>query len=402
MAPQYLDLESLILRESQHFDFPYCPDSSGEFMTDQDLILLENCRAFVGSPDAEFDVVTRIDSSGQWYGCVLKSEGGRRTLILENKATKPERALELLHEASARVVDQYVTCHGYDLPPSATSTSKTPTGMRGGLVKPDVIACGSSDSEAFASDSDESVFPTRRSAHRRGHRSGREAAEATNMRPDRTEAHSASDSDEPSYRRTSPWGVNLPQRPAATQTHNPPQTWNNPMPAPVPVPSHIPGSRRAPSMIPPLPRNVSIAPHAMGSKMYPALLNINWPGNGKKNMLVQVAPALHCLQSIATNEANMRPLSFASPSAPPYYGLPGGRGNATYRATVRRVTLGEDETYEMSAFGNDLTALFRSTPIIPKFEIEVITVPVPPGFPVIPPPRPTSAASSASSRDIAD
>ncbi|KAM0562572.1 hypothetical protein ACHAPJ_002262 [Fusarium lateritium] len=397
MAPQYLDLESLILREFNILAFLTLP-------TPQDSILVENCRAFVGSPDAEFDVVTRIDSSGQWYGCVLKSEGGRRTLILENKATKPERALELLHEASARVVDQYVTCHGYDLPPSATSTSKTPTGMRGGLVKPDVIACGSSDSEAFASDSDESVFPARRSAHRRGHRSGREAAEATNMRPDRTEAHSASDTDEASHRRTPPWGVNLPQRPAAMQTHNPPQAWNNPMPAPapVPVPSHIPGSRPVPSMIPPLARNVSLPPHAMGSKMYPALLNINWPGNGKKNMLVQVAPALHCLQSIATNEANMRPLSFASPSAPPYYGLPGGRGNTTYRATVRRVTLGEDETYEMSAFGNDLTALFRSTSSIPKFEIEIITVPVPHGFPVMPPPRPTSAASSASSRDIAD
>ncbi|KAF4969681.1 hypothetical protein FSARC_3127 [Fusarium sarcochroum] len=381
MAPQYLDLESLIL---------------------------QNCRAFIGSPDTDFDVATRIDPSGQWYAFVLKSEGGKRTLILENKASKPERALELLHEASARVVDQYVTCHGYDLPPSATSTSKTPTGMRGGLVKPDVIACGSSDSEAFVSDSDESVFPARRSAHRRGHWSGRGAAEATNMRPDRTEAHSASDSDEPSHRRTPPWGVNLPQRPAAIQAHNPPQAWNNPMPAqapapaPAPVPAHIPGIRPPGSMIPPLARNVPIPPHGMGIKMYPALLNINWPGNGKKNMLVQVAPALHCLQSIATNEANMRPLSFANPSAPPYYGIPGGRGNTTYRATVRRVTLGEDETYEMSAFGNDLTALFRSTSSIPKFEIEIITAPAHPVFPVMPPPRPTSAASSTSSRDIAD
>ncbi|KAF5020786.1 hypothetical protein F66182_7182 [Fusarium sp. NRRL 66182] len=378
MAPQYLDWESLIL-------------------PNQRPTRLENCRAFVGSRDAKFEVVTRLDTSDHWYAFILKSEGKRRTKILESQASRPERALEMLHEASARVVDQYVTCHGYELPPR--TTSKSPTGMRGGLVKPEVIACGSSDSEAFASDSDESVFPARPSAHRRGQRSGRGAAEATAVRPGWAEAQAASDSDETSGRRVpATLGFTLPQRPVVTQTHKPPpHPWNHPMPVPAPV--SMPGVRPAPSVAPPPIRSIPTHSQATGSKTYAALLNIDWPGNGKKNMLVQVTPEVRCLQQIATNEANLRPLGFANSSGPPYCRLPGSGG--MNRATVRRVTLGEDETYEMTAFGNDLTALFRSTCTIPKFEIEITTANVNP-FPMMPPPRPASAASSASSAGIAD
>ncbi|KAF4457631.1 hypothetical protein F53441_449 [Fusarium austroafricanum] len=382
MAPNYLDLESLIL---------------------------QNCRAFVGSSEADFDVLTRIDPSDQWHAFVLKTDGGKRTKILENKASRPERALELLHEASARMVDQYVTCHGYDLPPGATS--KPSTGMRGGLVKPDVIACGSSDSEAFASDSDDSVLPPRRS-QRRSHRSGRGASEPTNTRTDRVQVHSGSDSDEPtSRRRTPPWGMSLP-RPAGMPTRSISPTpqwgqWGHPMPAPgpvpAPVPAPIPGVR--PSMVPPPPsRAIAIPTHTMGGKTYPARLNINWPGNGKRNMLVNVSPTVSCLQSVAANEANMRPSGFTAASSPPYLSIPGRpySGNAPLRAIVRRVTLGEDDTYEMTAFGNDLTALFRSTSSIPKFEIELIATNIIPAFPPMPPPRPASVASSRSSVDIAD
>ncbi|KAH7182787.1 uncharacterized protein B0J16DRAFT_153557 [Fusarium flagelliforme] len=371
MAPHHLDLESLIL---------------------------QNCRAFVGSSDAEFDVLTRIDPSEQWYAFVLKTEGGKRTKILENKAPRPERAVELLHEASARMVDQYVTCHGYDLPPG--TTSKTKTGMRGGLVKPDVIACGSSDSEAFVSDSDDSVLPPRR-AHRRGRRSGREAGEATSSRLDRTETQCASDSDETPQRRSTPWGMTIPQRPIVhTQNHT--QAWGHPMPplGPAPMPAPIPSSRPVQGIVPPPPgRYVSTLPHPAAGKTYPARLNINWPGNGKRNMLVNASPTLQCLQQVAVNEAVMRPLTFFNPSCHP---LSGGRGNniiPPFRAVVRRVTLGEDDTYEMTAFGNDLSALFRSASSIPKFEIELITA-NPSTFPPMPPPRPASAASSRSS--IAD
>ncbi|KAF5661681.1 hypothetical protein FHETE_8329 [Fusarium heterosporum] len=387
MAPLHLDLESLTL---------------------------QNCRAFVGGRDAEFDVLTRIDASGQWYAFVLKTEDGKRTKVLEDNASKPDRALELLHEASARVVDQYVTCHGYDLPPS--TTPRASTGMRGGLVKPDVIACGSSDSEAFASDSDDSVLPPRRS-HRRGHRSSRGASEAASTRLERGEAHSASDSDEPTRRRT-PWGMNFHQRPAGMHIHNPPQAWGHPMqaPAPVPVPvmaptslpAPVPGVRSVPSMVPPPPgtRNIPIPPPAVG-KTYSARLSINWPGNGKRNMLVNVTPTLHCLQTLAINEASLRPMTFSNPSGVPYHAHAlsnrGNNGNANLRATVRRVTLGEDDTYEMAAFGNDLQALFRSTSSIPKFDIEVTTANmVPVSFPPMPPPRPVSAASSSSSGEIAD
>lgn len=372
MAPHHLDLESLIL---------------------------QNCRAFVGSSDAEFDVLTRIDPSEQWYAFVLKTEGGKRTKILENKASRPERAIELLHEASARMVDQYVTCHGYDLPPS-TTTSKTATGIRGGgVVKPDVIACGSSDSEAFASDSDDSVLPPRRS-HRRGHRSGRGAGEATNIRLDRTETQSASDSDEATHRPTPTWGMNVAQRPAMhTQNHT--QAWGHPMSLGLaPMPPSIPNGRPVPGIIPPPPRNIPIPPHLVAGKTYAARLNINWPGNGKRNMLVNVSPTVQCLQQVAVNEAVMRPLTSSTPPCHPFSVGRGNNGIPPVRATVRRVTLGEDDTYEMTAFGNDLTALFRSTSSIPKFEIELITANVVSTFPPMPPPRPASAASSRSS--IAD
>ena len=338
-------------------------------------------------------MLTRIDPSEQWYAFVLKTEGGKRTKILENKAPRPERAVELLHEASARMVDQYVTCHGYDLPPGTASETKT--GMRGGLVKPDVIACGSSDSEAFVSDSDDSVLPPRR-AHRRGRRSGREAGEAT-----RTETQCASDSDETSQPRSTPWGMGIPQRPTVhTQNHT--QAWGHPMPplGPVPMPAPIPSSRPVQGIVPPPPgRYASALPHPVGGKTYPARLNINWPGNGKRNMLVNVSPTLQCLQQVAVNEAVMRPLAFFNSSCHP---LSGSRGNniiPPFRAVVRRVTLGEDDTYEMTAFGNDLSALFRSVSSIPKFEIELITA-NPSTFPPMPPPRPASAASSRSS--IAD
>lgn len=295
------------------------------------------------------------------------------------------------------MVDQYVTFHGYDLPPS--TTSKTASGLRGDSVKPDVIACGSSDSEAFASDSDDSVLPPRRS-HRRGHRSGRGAGETASTRIDRTEILSASDSDEPTHRRTPPWGMSVPQRPGM-HTQNHAQAWGHPPPplGSAPIPTSIPGGRIVPGNVPPPPpgRSIAIPPHPPVGKTYPARLAINWPGNGKRNMLVNVSPTRLCLQQVAVTEAVTRPLTF---SATAYHPVPGGRGNngtPPSSASVRRVTLGEDDTYEMTTFGNDLTALFRSTSSIPKFEIELITFS---NFPPMPPPRPASAASSHSS--IAD
>ncbi|KAF4336717.1 hypothetical protein FBEOM_9417 [Fusarium beomiforme] len=370
MAPHHLDLESLIL---------------------------QNCRAFLGNSEAEFDVLTRIDQSDQWYALVLKTEGGKRTKVLENKASRPERALEMLHETSARVVDQHVACHGYDLPPGATS--KNSSGILGGSVKPEVIACGSSDSEAFASDSDDSVLPLRRS-HRRSYRNGRGTDEATNARQDRVDANSGSESDEPSSHRTHPWGMPLP-RPAGIPSHNPPpppQAWGHSMPAPAPAP--IPGIRPGPSMVPPPPgRNIPIPP--MTGKSYPARLNITWPGNGKRNMLVNVSPTVHYLQQVAVTEANARPGGFANSSSAPYL-CRSSNGNVSLRAIVRRVTLGEDDTYEITAVGNDLSALFRSTSSIPKFEIEIVNANIVPVFPPMPPHRPASAASSRSSVDIAD
>jgi hypothetical protein len=143
----------------------------------------------------------------------------------------------------------------------------------------------------------------------------------------------------------------------------------------------------------------------MVGKSYPARLNITWPGNGKRNMLVNVSPTVHYLQQVAVNEANMRPTGFVNSSSAPYLPLPNrsSNGHALLRAMVRRVTLDEDDTYEIAAFGNDLSALFRSTSSIPKFEIEIINANIVPIFPPMPPPpRPASVASSRSSVEIAD
>jgi hypothetical protein len=151
-------------------------------------------------------------------------------------------------------------------------------------------------------------------------------------------------------------------------------------------------------MVPPPPgRKIPIPPHPAAGKTYAARLNINWPGNGKRNMLVNVSPTLQCLQQVAVNEAVMRPLTFSTPPCHPFSGGRGNNGIPPVRATVRRVTLGEDDMYEMTAFGNDLTALFRSTSSIPKFEIELITANVASNFPPMLPPRPASATSSRSS-----
>ncbi|EXA38848.1 hypothetical protein FOVG_10629 [Fusarium oxysporum f. sp. pisi HDV247] len=398
---------TLLRRACQDPALPPQSDMAPHLMDSKGFIL-QNCRVSAESSDADFEVLTRIDLSRQWHAFVLKTEGGKRTKYLEEKAPRPERALELLHEASARLVDQYVTCHGYDLPPGATKSS---SGMRGGSVKPDVIACSSSDSEAFASDSDDSALPPRRS-HRRSHRSGRAAGEAANTRPDRAEADSGSDSDGPTSRRAPFWGGS-PPRPAGMPSHGhppPPQPWGYSMPiqaqasAPAPAPAPIPGIRPGPSMVPPPPgRSISIPP--MVGKSYPARLNITWPGNGKRNMLVNVSPTVHYLQQVAVNEANMRPTGFVNSSSAPYLPLPNrsSNGHALLRAMVRRVTLNEDDTYEIAAFGNDLSALFRSTSSIPKFEIEIINAHIVPIFPPMPPPpRPASVASSRSSVEIAD
>ncbi|KAK2672164.1 hypothetical protein RAB80_012243 [Fusarium oxysporum f. sp. vasinfectum] len=331
--------------------------------------ILQNCRVSAESSDADFEVLTRIDLSRQWHAFVLKTEGGKRTKYLEEKAPRPERALELLHEASARLVDQYVTCHGYDLPPGATKSSSVKPLPRTLTIL--------------------HFLPV--APHRRSHRSGRAAGEAANTRPDRAEADSGSDSDGPTSRRAPFWGGS-PPRPAGMPSHGhprPPQPW---------------GIRPGPSMVPPPPgRSISIPP--MVGKSYPARLNITWPGNGKRNMLVNVSPTVHYLQQVAVNEANMRPTGFVNSSSAPYLPLPNrsSNGHALLRAMVRRVTLDEDDTYEIAAFGNDLSALFRSTSSIPKFEIEIINANIVPIFPPMPPPpRPASVASSRSSVEIAD
>ncbi|KAM5345456.1 hypothetical protein ACJ41O_011318 [Fusarium nematophilum] len=353
-------------------------------------------------PEAEFDVITRLDQSGQWHASVLKTEGGKRTRISSGTASDPVRAMEILHENSARIVDQFVACHGYDLPPSTGTgvgaNMKPRTGLRGGDARPGVIAlCGSSDSEASASDSDDSVDSTVRRIARRGHRSGgggRMTAEAVNVRRPRSDAVDV-DVVESVERRPSTWGHALPQRPVVS--HNPPPGWNPPPQGP--VPAARPQAAAATVVPPPPGRPVPVPPP--GQRAHAALLNINWAGNGKKNMLVQTVPTVQFLQQIAISEAQMRPLSFATNETQSPY-PPAIRSNTNYRATVRRVTLGDD-TYEMTAFGNDLSALFRSTSAIPKFDIDITTTSIYPVFhPVVPPPRPVSAASSTSSRDIAD
>ncbi|KAL2680847.1 hypothetical protein Neosp_008450 [[Neocosmospora] mangrovei] len=293
---------------------------------DYQSLVLANCRSFHGSPDADYELSSRLDTSNQWHLFVLKTEKGKRTKILSGTANHPSRAMEILLENSARLVDQHVTCHGYDLAPT-TITTKPRAGLRGGEVRPEVIAlCGSSDTEDSGSGSEsemsEDEQPPPRMVHRRSHR-----PEAVKTRRSRIDASVVSDARTGPHPAWGPMPLPLPQRPAVVQ--NPPPGWGGPVPA---------------------PRSSSSTPRAL------------------------------------------------TPTLPPM------RGNTNYRATVRRVTLG-DETYDMTSFGNDLGALFRNggaSSTMPKFEIDINVA----GnfFPVMPPPppRPASVASSASNSDIAD
>lgn len=319
--------------------------------------------------------------------------------------------MEILHENSARLVDQHVTCHGYDLAP--TTTTKPRAGLRGGEVRPEVIAlCGSSDTEDSGSGSEsemsEDEQPPPRMVRRRSHR-----AEAVKTRRSRIDASVVSDVRTGPHPAWGPMPLPLPQSSAVVQ--NPPAGWGGPVPAPVhipttaPVPAPVPtpaSAARPPPppvsvMPPPPPRTMPIP--LPGQKTHAALLVLHLIGTGKKNMVAQVVPTAQFLQQTATGEATLRPMSFINASSPNPYPAP-MRGNTNYRATVRRVTLG-DETYDMTLFGNDLGALFRNggaSSTMPKFEIDINVA----GnfFPVMPPPppRPASVASSASNSDIAD
>ncbi|KAJ4202893.1 hypothetical protein NW767_005650, partial [Fusarium falciforme] len=200
---------------------------------DYQSLVLANCRSFHGSPDADYELASRLDTSNQWHLFVLKTEKGKRTKILSGTATHPSRAMEILHENSARLVDQHVSCHGYDLAP--TTTTKPRAGLRGGEVRPEVIAlCGSSDTEDSGSGSDsdlsEDEQPPPRMAHRRSHR-----AEAVKTRRSRLDASVASDVRTGPHPAWGPMPLPLPQRPAVVQ--NPPPGWNNPVPAPIHLPA---------------------------------------------------------------------------------------------------------------------------------------------------------------------
>lgn len=349
---------------------------------------------------------------------VLKTEKGKRTKMLSGTATNLLRAMEILHENSARLVDQHVSCHGYDLVPTTTTTTTTAkprAGLRGGEARPHVIAlCGSSDTEdsasASGSDSDQSEDeqPPPRMAHRRSHR-----AEAVKTRRPRVDASVASDVRTGPHHAWGPLPLPLPQRPAAVQ--NAPPGWGGIVSAPAPAPVPAPVPAPAPAARPPPPPPVAMMPSPSrtmpvplpGQKTYAALLVLNLIGTGKKHMLAQVVPTTQFLQQTATVEANLRPMSFVNGSNPsPYHIQMRANGNyhTNYRAFVRRVTLG-DETYDMTSFGNDLGPLFRNGgagSTMPKFEIDInlaanIISVMPP-----PPPRPASVASTASSGDIAD
>ncbi|KAF4992871.1 hypothetical protein FDECE_13601, partial [Fusarium decemcellulare] len=185
---------------------------------DHESLLLQNCRAFLGSPEADYDIGTRLDDNGQWHAFVLKTEDGKRSKVLTSTASHLVGAIEILHENSARAVHQHVTCHGYDLPPSLSTKSRS--GLRRGEVGPEVIAlCSSSDTEASASDSDDSVDETTtRVSHRRSHRH-----EAVNERRPRPSVQRAND--QAAERRHPTWGP-IPQRPAVIQNPSPPPGWN--------------------------------------------------------------------------------------------------------------------------------------------------------------------------------
>ncbi|KAF5683578.1 hypothetical protein FDENT_7190 [Fusarium denticulatum] len=80
-------------------------------------LILQNCLASAESQVCDFQVVTTFDPNDGWHAFVIKKEDGRRTIYLEKKASRLERVLQQLHDASANLVHQYVTGNGYDVPP---------------------------------------------------------------------------------------------------------------------------------------------------------------------------------------------------------------------------------------------------------------------------------------------
>ncbi|KAF7559966.1 hypothetical protein G7046_g4187 [Stylonectria norvegica] len=411
-----------------------------------------NCLVFLG-PDVELDVVTRLDSAGKWHASVLRIEANRRSAVLTETADSLPRALELLHEKSARAVDQYTTTNGYDLPPrdaTITGSSGRDRGRRGGVNRrttspSEVIAMdGWGSSEASGSDGELEGFSLRgahASAHahgRRGRRAVRGGGPKARARRVPTdgyevydESHDGTSSDEsdapvsyfPRQRRCSP--VRYTQPPP--QTRLPQTQLPSPFPIPAPAQAPAPGVSASDMGIPPPPGwHPSIQPHSRPSypkgpgaqdshlpNMPPSLvtgiprppahlqplpmkLNITWIGHGTKKMLVRCQPTEHAIQHRAIEEVRLRTADFANVTPADLFLAP--RGGCRLFASIKSIRLGE---YELSGFKNDFSQLCSGSRDIPAFDIEIKS-----GTPVFVPQMQSKIARSVNSeesdRDIID
>ncbi|CAM1502910.1 Fc.00g076860.m01.CDS01 [Cosmosporella sp. VM-42] len=334
---------------------------------DYQPLIHRNCYVFLG-PDADIDVVSRKDSFGRLHVHVLKTEDNKRTALLSATSDNNDlqQALELLHDKSARAVDQYVLVNGFALPPNITTHSGGEDGRRpaddpeNALEHSEVIALCGSSSEEDASDSDDSLvdFPRRMR---------RVALKAVNVRRSRSD-----DAGET----TGPMLVNsrLPHRRPGSLGCPPVAGLAYPPPPPGPLPP--PGwygrinARPPPPPVggapPPLPPRMPIKPPQKPT-LTPVRLNITWLGHGEKKLLVQCTPTEQTLCQRALMEVRLRALQF--PNLAPEDASPARLCNL--RALLLRVRLGE-EAYELSSFGDDLSKLCGGAAgVIPAFDVEV-------------------------------
>lgn len=324
-------------------------------------MLVGNCNVFAG-PHADIDIVSQLDPSHRWQLHVVKNDRGKRTCLLSETGDTLQRAFELLHEKSARAVDQYVAANGFALPPTYRDARlpMNSDSVTSPLDQSEVIAlCGSSSSGEDFSDSEDSLDDfSPRLENRRLRRLSRQAAKRSrDIEQPRPTGYF--ESRMPSTRTGYPSSL-VSGSPERSQPRPlVPLGWGGrplvpPPPPPGPVHFGIPHLTVPPRLNPP------------PAKLMPVLLNINWLGHGSRKLLVSCVPTKQVIASVSLMHLRHQPRQFQNVT--PGDALPAQLRNL--RAVVQRVVV-RGEPYEVSTFGDDFAGLFSDGKMVIGFDVEV-------------------------------
>ncbi|KAI0382890.1 hypothetical protein F5Y04DRAFT_34753 [Hypomontagnella monticulosa] len=119
-------------------------------------------------------------------------------------------------------------------------------------------------------------------------------------------------------------------------------------------------------------------PPSAPPRLYDVRLSIRWLGHGEQRILESSRASIRALQELAVAYVRNHAGAFDKGGSMGIMNAGSGWG---LRACVRRAFFGPGEAYDMSAYrGDDLTKLFNvlSAGGIPRFEVEVDSVPPPP------------------------